>query len=206
MAIRALDKKAIRALIDMDLQQVNTFKLILIDRINPSLIGSLVGGASTLFGNAVTTVYLQTVTFPSAATIEYGVGHGIRYPKDLKPPENVTFTFLEDNKATVWRYLQTWRKSVIAVRPVGPGRFGLAALGQSEPADYMFADSIQSGKKMGILLLGSGTGRIGKFPRIVFQGLTWETMDEIQIGHTVSGHLTYTVTLSVDEIGTPLAL
>ena len=91
--------KEIQKLINLDLQQKNKFKFLLIPNFDSfkipsasSIITSVLTGTSALLGNAVMSTYLQSVTFPSSFGIEY---HELtKTAKGLVRPEQVSMTFL----------------------------------------------------------------------------------------------------------------
>ena len=120
--------KEIQNLINLDLQQKNKFKFLLIPNFDsfkipsaPSIITSVLSGANALLGNTVMSTYLQSVTFPSSFGIEY---HELtKTAKGLIRPEQVSMTFLEDENGSVWRYFQDWRKSIAYVAPQKAGGF-----------------------------------------------------------------------------------
>lgn len=166
----------VQKLINIDLQQKNKFKFLLIPNFDSfkipsvsSILTSILAGANALSGNTIMTTYLQSVTFPSSFGIEY---HELtKTAKGLIRPEQVTMTFLEDESGTVWRYLQGWRKSVAYVAPQKAGGFrtgmnylfaGNAAnsalsaaktLLSSYDTEYVFANNQLASEVTGILLL-----------------------------------------------------
>lgn len=203
----SVDKQNIKKLANLDLQQKNRFKLLMI----PSKEGfktinsgsGALGAALALAGNLVTTLYCQSVEFPSSISLEYDeVG---KFVKSIMRPEEVKITFIEDEKGTVWRYLQTWRKSIAYVAP--PKSSGLSAPTDvlfSSKAEYVLADNQIAGERIGILLLGNIKNSGYKFPRIMFYGLKFKGLDNITIGYTEENNLTYSLNLSVNEVAAPL--
>jgi hypothetical protein len=189
LALRQLEKSKLRKekyfnnyreiqkLINLDLQQKNKFKFLLIPNFDSfkipsasSIITSVLTGTSTLLGNAVISTYLQSVTFPSSFGIEY---HELtKTAKGLVRPEQVSMTFLEDENGSVWRYFQDWRKSIAYVAPQKAGGFkndggllgsagqaanvvtsGLKSLFSSYDTEYVFADNQLASEATGILML-----------------------------------------------------
>ena len=194
------DKANIQKLVKLDLQQKNKFKLLMI----PSMQGistinsgsGALGAGLALAGNLVTTLYCQSVEFPSSLNLEYDeVG---KYVKMINRPEDIKLTFIEDEKATVWRYLQTWRKSIAYAAPPSGGFFSSAVSTLfSSKVEYVLADNQAAGERIGILLLGNIKGTGYKFPRIMFYGLKFKGLDNLTIGYTEENNLTYSLTLAV---------
>lgn len=204
-------------LLNEDFQQVNQFKLILIESFeNPgnfssissaaSSVGNIAGQATSQALSLFTSTYLlQSVVIPSPVTLEYEESDS-KFVKTLKRPENITMSFLETEDAAVWRFLQTWRKQIVGVAPVSLKEVALQAIGQgSENVKYMFEDNQEAAKKTGILLpMGSGPRRIGKFPRIVMHGLRYASNSELTFSNAESGNLVITAEFSLAELGCPL--
>lgn len=234
----------LQRLVNLDLQQKNKFKLLIIDNFSQSLITGLTGGSLTspslgsggVFKSLeVTTLYLQSISVPSPVTIEYEESE-TKYAKSLKRPDPITMTFLEDEKGTVWKYLQTWRKQIVQAVPVGGlGAFVASSLGQGGSGanvKYMFNDNQLIHRKTGILLLGYGDDRertrsitahtpggslklshkaqankkLYKYPRIMLYGLTYASNSEIELSRSEEGNLLYTANFDVFEVGAPTSL
>jgi hypothetical protein len=166
----------VQRLINIDLQQKNKFKFLIIPNFDSfkipsvsSILTSILSGANALSGNTIMTTYLQSVTFPSSFGIEY---HDLtKTAKGLVRPEQVTMTFLEDENGTVWRYLQGWRKAIAYVAPqkaggflTGSGAFfagtaanaalsGAKTLLSSYDTEYVFSNNQLASEVIGILLL-----------------------------------------------------
>lgn len=227
------NKTEIQKLIKLDLQQKNKFKFLLIPNFDSfkqpspsSLISGLIGGASALRGNLVTTTYLQSISFPASMGIEY---HDLtKTAKGLVRPEQITLTFLEDEQGTVWRYLQDWRKSVAFVSPQKAGGFingsshyylgnvangigsGLKSLFSSYDTEYVFADNQLASEMTGILILQKASDSklsykvtTKQFPRIMFYGLKFKSIEDVIVSNTESGMMTHTVQLSCREVAAP---
>ena len=201
------DKSNIEKLLKLDLQQKNRFKLLMIpSKEGFSTISSgagALGAALALAGNYVTTLYCQSVEFPSSLNLEYDeVG---KYIKSIMRPEDIKLTLLEDEKGTVWRYLQTWRKSIAyAAPPKGDFLQSSTSVLFSSKVEYVIADNQAAGERIGILLLGNIENKGYKFPRIMFYGLKFKNLDAITVGYTEENNLTYTLNLAVNEVAAPL--
>lgn len=191
-----IDRENIVKLTNMNLQLKNKLKFLLLPS-SESLgldAGSLGGAGLSLLGNVVTTLYLQSLDFPSGLTIEYD--EISKKPKALIKPDTVSATFIEDEKGTVWRYFQTWRKTIAYVVPSWNV--------MSSNVEYVFADNQEASERIGILIL-QPSKKIGyKFPRIMFYGLKFKNIEQLQVGYTDGGNLTYTVVMTVKEIAAPL--
>ena len=195
-----LDRQNIQKLVNAQLQQKNKLKFLLV----PTKEGfTSIGGAAALTGNLITTLYIQTITFPGGPKLEYEETSA--RVKGLVKPEQVSFTFLEDENGTVWRYLQSWRKSIVYVSPPkGDGLSPVTSALFSSNVEYVFSDNQEASERIGILLLSSGKKMGYKFPRIMFYGLKFKEFEDITVGYTEQNNLTYTVTCAVREIGAPL--
>lgn len=225
--------KEIQKLINLDLQQKNKFKFLLIPNFDSfkipsasSIITSVLTGTSTLLGNAIMSTYLQSVTFPSSFGIEY---HELtKTTKGLVRPEQVSMTFLEDENGSVWRYFQDWRKSIAYVAPQKAGGYenngglfsggtntvvsGLKSLFSSYDTEYVFADNQLASEATGILMLQKSSSEKlsyslklkGQFPRIMFYGLKFKQIEDTSVSNTESGVMTHTITFSCREIAAPL--
>jgi hypothetical protein len=200
MAFPNLDKQNIQKLVNMDLQQKNKLKLFLLptqEGFSPTAGGAL-GSALALLGNYVTTLYIQSIDIPGGLKIE--TDDVSKRSKSIVRPDDVTMTFLEDEVGTVWRYLQTWRKSIAYVAPTK----GLIGTLFSSNVEYVFADNQESSERIGIIILQSGKKQGYKFPRIMLYGLKFKGFENLQIGYNETGNLIYTVTFSVREVAAPL--
>lgn len=212
----------VEKLAKLDLQQKNKFKVIMFPSYDSFFSAggrgvptAIVGAALALKGNEVTSLYLQSITLPASFTIEYE--EVSKVPKGLVKPEQVTMTFLEDEKATVWRYLQTWRKTIAYVAPLkGEGKFPGAGVGAtaintflSAESEYVFADNQLASERIAILLPGKAsdstlTYGTAKFPRIMMYGLKFKGIEDITFSNEEGGNLTYSVSFSVREVAAPL--
>lgn len=200
----------IQKLVNMDLQLKNKLKFMLIPTKEgvQTIQQGVSAGLSLITENLVTTLYIQSITFPVGPNLEYD--ENTRRIKSLTTPDTVSMTFLEDEKGTVWKFIQGWRKSIVYVAPPA-GEFLSAATATSiffsSGTEYVFANNQESSERIGILLLGSGNGKkkagITGFPRIMLYGLKYKSMEEITVGYTETGNLTYTLNCSVREIGAP---
>ncbi len=198
----------IQKLVNMDLQLKNKLKFMLIPtKEGMNSISQIASGAlSAVTENLVTTLYLQSITFPAGPNLEYD--ENTRRIKGMTTPDTVSLTFLEDEKGTVWKFIQGWRKSIVYVAPPA-GEFLASATSVffSSGTEYIFANNQEVSERIGILLLGSGNAKkkngITGFPRIMLYGLKYKAMEEITVGYNESGNLTYTLSCSVREIGAP---
>lgn len=208
MAFPDIDKDTIQKLIYMDLQQKNKLKLFLLPTSEGFSLsaGGALGAGLALAGNIITTTYLQSIDLPGGLTLEYD--DFTKRPKAILRPEAVTMTFLEDEKGTVWRYLQTWRKSIAYVAPPKKGGFAASATATatlfSSDVEYVFADNQEASERIGVLILQSGRKMGYKFPRIMLYGLKFKNFENLQLGYTDQGNLTYTVSFVVREVAAPL--
>lgn len=221
------NKNNVQKLAKLDLQQKNKFKVIMFpsydsffDSSGGSNAMAFAGGALALLGNVVTSLYLQSITLPASFSIEYE--EVSKVPKGLVRPEQISMTFLEDEKGTVWRYLQTWRKTIAYVAPLkssnsfgGSGSGTLAAVGSavntllSADSDYVFADNQLASERIAILLPGKATDSTltygtAKFPRIMMYGLKLKGIEDLTFSNEEGGNLTYSATFSVREVAAPL--
>lgn len=200
-----LDRQNIEKLVKLDLQQKNRFKLLLL----PSKEGfsltpaGAFGSTLALAGNLITTLYCQSIELPSSLDIEYDdIG---KYAKVINRPEDIKLTLLEDEKGSVWRYLQTWRKSIAyAAPPQGDFLESAPSVMFSSRVEYVFADNQAAGERIGILLLGNIKNSGYSFPRIMLYGLKFKGLDPITVGYTEENNLTYSLTLTVNEVAAPL--
>ena len=190
-------------------------KLIILPTYESFISGSAGGpnafasAALALLGNKITSLYLQSITLPSSFTIEYD--EISKLPKSLVKPEQVSMTFIEDEQATVWRYLQTWRKTIAyAAPPSSSNAFGSAVKAfLSQEVEYVFADNQLASERVAILLPGKATDSTltygtGKFPRIMMYGLKFKGMEDLTFSNEEGGNLTYTANFSVKEVAAPL--
>lgn len=203
----SLDLENFKKLVYTDLQQKNRFKFLLTptaEGLSSFSASSALGAGLSLQGNFVTTVYLQNITFPTGPTIEYE--ELTKRPKGLIRPESVILTFLEDEKGTVWKYLQTWRKSIVYVSPQKGSNPVVAAAKTiaGSNIEYVFANNQDASERIGILLMGTASKKGQKFPRIMFYGLKLKNIEDIVIGYTEQNNLTYSVNCTVREIAAPL--
>jgi hypothetical protein len=220
------NKTNVEKLAKLDLQQKNKFKVLMFPSYDSFFTGTtaggiaggasaLAGGALALLGNVVTSLYLQSITLPSSFSIEYE--EISKVPKGLVKPEQVSMTFLEDEKGTVWRYLQTWRKTIAYVAPLkantdarGAGLLNSAINTLlSAESEYVFADNQLASERIAILLPGKAsdstlTYGTAKFPRIMLYGLKFKGIEDLTFSNEEAGNLTYNATFSVREVAAPL--
>ena len=215
------NKNNVQILAKLDLQQKNKFKVIMFPNYDSFYGGGFSGtamafanGALALLGNKVTSLYLQSITLPASFSIEYD--EVSKVPKGLIKPEQVSMTFIEDEQATVWRYMQTWRKTIAYAAPAkaNAGWFSAVSSGVntllSSDVEYVFADNQLASERIAILLPGKATDSTltygtAKFPRIMMYGLKFKGMEDLTFSNEEGGNLTYTVTFSVREVAAPLA-
>lgn len=213
------NKQNIEKLSKLNLQQKNKFKLLMIPSYESFLssggnvqvsASAVLGAALALAGNIVTSLYLQSITLPSSFSIEYD--EISKLPKGLSKPENVSMTFLEDEKGTVWRYFQTWRKTIAYAAPPTSSYYGFDAAAKiflAQQIEYVFADNQMASERIGILLPGNAadatlTYGTAKFPRIMLYGLKFKSIDDLTFSNEEGGNLVYTVNFSVKEVAAPL--
>lgn len=166
-------------------------------------VSSLLGTGLALGGNVVTTLYMKSIEFEGSLKIEYD--DFTKRPKMIERPGDITISFLEDERGTVWRYLQTWRKSIAYVTPP-KGNFLSSSLQTmfSSEVEYVFADNQEASERIGILILQSGIKMGYKFPRIMFYGMKLKEISNLSLGYDENENLTYSVSFSVREIAAPL--
>lgn len=214
-AFEKMDKANYIKLANMNLQLKDRLKFFILPSVeafskgsyNPSKglspfsdIGNVfnIANASVgMLGNYVTTLYLQEITFPLGPVIEYE--EFTKRPKALQKPDSITFTFLEDEKGTVLRYMQIWRKTIVYVGSNGGWTSAL-----SNNSEYVFADNQEATERIGILLLNSANKKKFTFPRIMFYGLKFKDMGQLTVGYNQKDNLTYTVTCSIREVSLPI--
>jgi hypothetical protein len=216
------NKNNIQKLAKLDLQQKNKFKVIMFpsydsffDSGGGTNISAFAGAALALAGNVVTSLYLQSITLPASLSIEYE--EISKVPKGLVRPEQISMTFLEDEKGTVWRYLQLWRKTIAYVAPVkasgdSSGSSGFKSAVNtvlSAESEYVFADNQLASERIAILLPGKATDSTltygtAKFPRIMMYGLKLKGIEDLTFSNEEGGNLTYNATFSVREVAAPL--
>lgn len=200
-----LDARYVKRLADMELQMRNHLKFFIIPSAqtysNLASMSNMFALGLSLSGNLITTLYLQSMTFPAGPSVEYD--EFTKRPKGLTRPDEVSFSFLEDNKGTVWRYLQTWRKSIVYCEPSkGSSMFTNPFI--SSRVNYVFADNQESSERIGILLLQSSDKKRQRFPRIMFYGLKLKSIENVTLAYTDRTNLVYSVTCSVREVAAPL--
>jgi hypothetical protein len=216
------NKNNIQKLAKLDLQQKNKFKVIMFPSYDSFFDSggftnvSAIGGAALAFaGNVVTSLYLQSITLPASFSIEYE--EISKVPKGLVRPEQISMTFLEDEKGTVWRYLQLWRKTIAYVAPVkasGDSSFSAGVKSAintvlSADSEYVFADNQLASERIAILLPGKATDSTltygtAKFPRIMMYGLKLKGIEDLTFSNEEGGNLMYNATFSVREVAAPL--
>lgn len=204
MAFKNLNQKNVKKLSELDLQQKNRWKFFIFPSQEAFSNADVTGIGLGVLGNLITTLYLIDIDFPGSLTINYESSGSSFYIKGITHPEEITMTFLDDENATVWRYINTWRKSIAYVQPwKGSGAIGNTLL--NSDANYVFADNQRASERIGMLLYGDGQDKkFSKFPRIMFYGLKFKSIGNIQASNLEGGNLKYTVTMSVREIAAPL--
>ena len=204
MAFKNLNQSNTKKLSKLDLQQKNRWKFFIFPSQEAFTKADVTGIGLGVLGNLITTLYLIDIDFPASLTINYESAGSSFYIKGMTHPEEITMTFLDDENATVWRYLNIWRKSIAYIEPWrGSGAVGNTLLNSN--VSYVFADNQRASERIGMLLYGDAEDKkFSKFPRIMFYGLKFKNIGNIQASNTEYGNLKYTVTLSVREIAAPL--
>lgn len=207
MAFKNINKSNLKKLSQLDLQQKNRWKFFIF----PSAEAFTTGGSGALglslglAGNLITSLYLIDIDFPASLTINYEASGALFYIKGMTHPEELTMTFLDDENGLVWRYLNTWRKSIAFVEPWKKDTGKSGNFITDSDVSYIFADNQRSSERIGMLLFGDGADKkFSKFPRIMFYGLKFKSFGNIQASNIEGGNLKYTVTFSVREIAAPL--
>lgn len=207
MAFKNLNQTNIKKLSNLDLQQKNRWKFFIFPSAEAFTSGNVTGLALGGLANLITTLYLIDIDFPGSLTINYESSGAAFYIKGMSHPEEITMTFQDDENATVWRYINTWRKSIAFVEPWKSEDVissAASTLGGSD-VSYVFADNQRVSERIGMLLFGDGEDKkFSKFPRIMFYGLKFKSIGNIQASNIESGNLKYTVVMSVREIAAPL--
>lgn len=204
MAFKNLNRGNIKKLSELDLQQKNRWKFFIFPSQEAFQSANPAGLALGLIGNLVTTLYLVDIDFPGSLTFNYEASGAAFYLKGITHPEEITMTFLEDEKATVWRYMNIWRKSIAYVEPwQGKGAVGNTII--NSDVSYVFADNQRASERIGMLLFGDGEDKkFSKFPRIMFYGLKFKAIGSMQASNIEGGNLKLTVQMSVREIAAPI--
>lgn len=205
MAFKNLNKKNIRKLSELDLQQKNRWKFFIFPSQEAFQSANPAGLALGLSGSLVTLLYLIDIDFAGSATFNYESSGAAFFLKGITHPEEITMTFLEDEKATVWKYMNIWRKSIAYVEP-WKGKIGVSAnTFISSDVSYVFADNQRASERIGMLLFGDGEDKtFSKFPRIMFYGLKFKAIGDMQASNSEGGNMKLTVQMSVREIAAPV--
>lgn len=204
MAFKNLNRGNIKKLSELDLQQKNRWKFFIFPSQEAFQSANPAGLALGLIGNLVTTLYLVDIDFPGSLTFNYEASGAAFYLKGITHPEEITMTFLEDEKATVWRYMNIWRKSIAYVEPwQGSSPVGNTFI--NSDISYVFADNQRASERIGMLLFGDGEDKkFSKFPRIMFYGLKFKAIGSMQASNSEGGNMKITVQMSVREIAAPI--
>lgn len=206
MAFKNLNQKNIKKLSELDLQQKNRWKFFIFPSQEAFQSGSPAGLSLGLAGNLVTTLYLIDIEFPGSLSFIYEAMGASFHLKGMNHPEEITMTFLDDEKATVWRYMNIWRKSIAYVEP-WQGKGSVANTVVNSDINYVFADNQRASERIGMLLYGDAEDKkFSKFPRIMFYGLKFKAIGDMQASNTEGGNLKLTVQMSVREIAAPLVV
>lgn len=215
MAFKKLNQKNVKKLSELDLQQKNRWKFFIFPSQEAFTNFSPAGVGLGLAGNLVTTLYLVDIDFPGSLTFNYESSGAAFYLKGITHPEEITMSFLEDENATVWRYMNIWRKSIAFVEPwkADTAKYGNGAAGAvsaantliSSDVSYVFADNQRASERIGMLLFGDGADKkFSKFPRIMFYGLKFKAIGDMQASNSEGGAMKITVQMSVREIAAPV--
>lgn len=199
-----VDRNVFRTLTKQDLQHKNRFKLILVSAFGSGVARAILSAARTVASNLVSIFYLQSITLPSAVELEYEGNVRNKILRTMKTPSEISMTFLESEKAVVWRFLQDWRKQIVTVASTSLGNYASGLFTGNNQTEYVFADNQNAAKKLGILLINTGNDKNLYFPRIMLYGIRPISFGELALGQDESGNLTYNCTFTVDEIGTPV--
>lgn len=208
MAFKNLNQKNVKRLSELDLQQKNRWKFFIFPSQEAFQSNNPAGLALGLSGSLVTILYLVDIQFPASVVFNYEASGAAFFIKGLTHPEEITMTFLEDEKATVWRYMNIWRKSIAFVEPWKNSPKGVVGdIGNTivnSDVSYVFADNQRASERIGMLLYGDAEDKnFSKFPRIMFYGLKFKAIGDMQASNNEGGNLILTVQMSVREIAAP---
>jgi len=212
-----IDSLAIKHLIKTDLQLKNYFKLILLESTESDSdnawynYGTAIAGS--IIGSAISVLYLKSCTISGVQITYEGITE--KYARDIKSPESVSMTFIDDSKGLVRRYLIFWLKQSVLVSynkaKASDNRDWSGSAGKTflpqDNVSYVFTDNQLTGKKTGILLLANTVGKLVdplNYPRTMMYGLRPTSVGDLTVSHEETGVMTYEVTFSVDEVATPL--
>lgn len=177
-----------RRLLDLlDPQQKNLFEMV----IYPANIGvsNPLSALSAGMDLLVYKLYLQTMTIPFAS-LEYARADKIQYVTNIIPPEEVSFTFIEDEKGTVRTYVDKWMNEIYQ-EPTLP-MF-------SNTNSWEFKANQEGANKNAMITLQQGSG-IPSLTLLKLEGLKYKSMADITLGHGEGDPLYIEVTCKVDNV------
>lgn len=216
--------------LDLDLQYNCKYEFLItrnpLDSIeSKSTLSSIVNVGANALGSVVdilvTRLYIDNIDFPGGISFEYERVNGNNYVKGVSYPDEVTMTFLEDEKGTVRRYLTEWIGSVAVPSVSNLGALasavdatGISVAGNANVKEgtYTFKDNQEQAKRTGLLLMKNASESdfplpgFDKYPRIMFYGLVIKANPTYSIGHEKTDHMAYNVLFSIDEIKIPLLI
>lgn len=214
-----LNSFAIKHLIKTELQLKNYFKLIILESMENNMnvengMGQFgIATIGSIIGTVISVLYLKSFSI-NGVNIVYE-GNMEKYARDIKSPESVTMSFIDDSKGVVRRYLIAWLKqsAIVSYNKASKSDDSYAQKGfkktfvAQDNVSYVFADNQLAAKKTGILLLGNTVGKLIdplNFPRTMLYGLRPHSVGELSGSQEDGTVMTYDVTFAVDEVATPL--
>jgi len=160
----------------------NVFELLLYPQNFPT---SVTGVALASLDTALASLYIQSIQV-SFFSLEYTQFGHQKSVTELQFPEEVTFTFLENETGFVRSYVNKWIKETVFYDFMGD-------------SGYIFEDNQDAAKKTAIIIPQSGLG-IPSLAWIRMSGLRFKSLGELTFGQAEGDPMFLDVTCACDQI------
>lgn len=158
----------------------------------------------------VARLHIQKVSIPFP-TIEYEDFNGIKHVSDIKYPDDMTITFLENDLGIVRNYLKYWQNSILDVMDAGIGdefkrlgatlnRTGSPALNPAMTSTYKFKENQQAAKKNAKIILQMSNGLPSPAGWVLIEGMKLKSIEPWELSQDSQEPMMITATFAVDMV------
>lgn len=171
----------------LDPQQKNLFEMLIF----PSNIGisDPLQFLSANLDAIVSKLYIQTMQIPFAS-LEYARADKFQYVTNIIPPDEVTFTLIENEAGIVRTYIDTWVNEIYT-EPI------LSSF--TNTTSWEFKANQAGSEKNALIILQTGQG-VPSMGVIKMEGLKFKNIGGITIGHSEGDPLLIELTCKVDNV------
>lgn len=204
----AINEAQVSLMTYLDPQWKNAFEILIYPQVLDLSLDTLKAVAFAALDTTIARLHIQDITVPFIE-FEYEDVNGMKHVKDIKHPEEIEITFIENDIGLVRNYLQYWMNQIAVPNTNGFGIPSGASLSTGsftaqnvDPAltfTYSFKDKQQSAKKNAKIIMQMGTGLPS--PAVIqIEGLRYKSIDSWDLSQGSEEPLLIKATFAVDVI------